>query len=331
MKLRRIFTATVVIAAVAAALAASGGARPTTEPPTFNKIAFFSFDLRDKGFDVMLVNTDGSSQTNITHDGTAKQNVDPNWSANGLKVAYASYNMFGGADIMLVNESGKGLVNLTRSPALKTNVLNLHPTMAPDGSVVFSSNRDGNFELYQISPLSDRAVQLTKTAAPIQNTEPDFSANGKLLVFSRTGIASATPAPASLYWMAARPGAPAFRLTKPLVGTGDHGAAWSPDGRMIAFYSDRAGNNDLYLINFGPAATDMPWQLTHALANDREPSWSPAGASLVFLSNRSGATELWETTLMGAGIGDPPAWQITFDKGLKGAPDWQPASPVPTP
>src|SRR5262245_45952744 len=126
MKLRRIFTAIVVIAAVAGALAASGAARPTTEGPTLSKIAFFSFDLRDKGFDVMLVNTDGSSQTNITHDGTAKRNVDPNWSPNGLKVAFASYNAFGGADIMVVNENGKGLVNLTRSPALTTHVLNLH-------------------------------------------------------------------------------------------------------------------------------------------------------------------------------------------------------------
>jgi Tol biopolymer transport system component len=334
MKLSRVFTATVIIAVAAAALAASGGARPTTEGPTLSKIAFFSFDQRDKGFDVMLVNTDGSTQVNITHDGTAKQNVDPNWSLNGLKVAFASYNTFGGADIMVVNESGKGLINLTRGPFANTRVQNLHPTWAPDGSIVFASNRDGNFDLYRISAATDAVTRLTTTAAPVQNLEPDFSANGKFLVFSRiTGPASANPTAASLFVMAPTPGAPALQLTRAFRGMGDRGAAWSPNSRQIAFYSDRTGNNELYIINFVPAWSSLatPWQLTHTKANDLEPSWSPAGTSLVFLSDRSGQTELWMTTLMGAGIGDPPAWQVTFDKGLKGAPDWQPLGPVPSP
>jgi Tol biopolymer transport system component len=330
MKLLRTLI-TAIISVAAAALAATGSAGPVVNGPPLSKIAYFSFDQRDKGLDVMLVNTDGSGATNITHDGTAKQNVDPNWSANGLKVAFTSYNTTGGSNIMVVNANGRGLVNLTGGPGLTARVLNIHPTFSPDGSIVFASNRDGNFDLYRIGmTATNQLVRMTKTAAPIQNLDPDYSANGKLLVFSRVGLGNVTTGagPAALYWMRSIPNSPATRLTKPWAGVGDRGAAWSPDGRQIAFYSDRAGNNDLYLVNFNGTGLT---QLTFAKAADREPSWSPTGTSLVFLSDRTTRTELWMTSLVGVGPGPLPTWQFTFDKISKGAPDWQPFGPVPSP
>ena len=110
MKFRRTLI-TAIIAVAAAGLAATGSAGPIAiGPPTSSQIAYFSFDSRDKGLDVMLVKANGTGTTNITHDGTAKQNVDPNWSANGLKVAFTRYNMNGGSSIMVVNANGKGLV-----------------------------------------------------------------------------------------------------------------------------------------------------------------------------------------------------------------------------
>ena len=332
MKFRRTLM-TAIIAVAAAALAATVSAGSIAiGPPSASQIAYFSFDSRDKGLDVMLVKTDGTGGPNITHDGTAKQNVDPNWSANGLKVAFTRYNANGGSSIMVVNANGKGLVNLT-GPSFGSRVLNVHPTFAPDGSIVFASNRDGNFDLYRIGlTVTNQLVRMTKTAAPVQNLDPDYSANGKLLVFSRVRSLATQPMPAALYWMKSIPNSPAVQLTKPLKGAGDRGAAWSPDGRHVAFYSDRAGNNDLYMIDFAvAAAVGRPIQLTFTKAADREPSWSPRGDSLVFLSDRSTYTELWMTSIIGMGPGPLPAWQVTFDKINKGAPDWQPFGPVPTP
>ena len=91
MRVRRTFI-TAIIAVTAATLAATGSASPIVGGPSLGKIAYTSFDARDKGFDVMLSAPDGSEITNITHDGTAKLNVDPNWSADGMKLAYASYD-----------------------------------------------------------------------------------------------------------------------------------------------------------------------------------------------------------------------------------------------
>ena len=86
---------------------------PTSKPlphgvaysPDGRKIVFTS--ARDGDLEVYSMNTDGSGATNITHDGTAKRNVDPNWSASGLKIAFTRYNLFGGADIMVVNKGDR--------------------------------------------------------------------------------------------------------------------------------------------------------------------------------------------------------------------------------
>lgn len=322
MKLRTLITA--VIALTAATLAATGSASRVVEGPTLGKIAYTNFDARDKGYDVLLARTDGSDATNITHDGTAKRNVDPNWSADGMKVAYTSYNGYGGAVIIVVQANGKGAVNLT-GPSVRPGILNIHPTWAPDGSIVFASNRAGNFDLYRIGvAATDRLVRMTKTAAPTQNLDPDYSADGKTLVFSR-GTASVTGPGTSLFTMRSIPNAPATKLTEAVSSLGDRGAAWSPDERQVAFYSDRAGSSDLYLVNQNGSGLR---QVTFNKAADSQPSWSPDGMTLVFLSDRSNYTELWMTSLVGASLGEPVAWQITFDKQSKGAPDWQPVPAV---
>jgi TolB protein len=325
MKLRRTLIS-VVIAMTAAAFAATGSASPVVDGPTFGKIAYTNFDARDKGFDVMIARIDGSDATNITHDGTIKKNVDPNWSTNGTMVAYTSYYGNGGADIFVVNANGKGAVNIT-GPSVRPGILNIHPTWAPDGSIVFASNRDGNFDLYRVGgSATGGVVQMTRTATPVQNYDPDYSPNGGMLAFSSVSLSVATSTTASLFVMKAIPGAPAMKVTKAAAGLGDRGAAWSPNGKQIAFYSDRANSSDLYLVNLDGTGLR---QLTTNKAADSAPSWSPDGSTLVFLSNRSGHTELWMTSLVpGLSPGPPVAWQVTFDKQLKGAPDWQPSSPV---
>ncbi len=59
--------------------------------------------------------------------------------------------------------------------------------------------------------------------------------------------------------------------------------AFSPDGRSIAFASDRAGNFDIWV-----QAVDggQPRQLTHSPAPDTQPVWSPDGTRIGFRSER---------------------------------------------
>jgi hypothetical protein len=62
--------------------------------------------------------------------------------------------------------------------------------------------------------------------------------------------------------------------------------AWSPDGRRIAFVSDRDGNPEIYVMN---ADGSQQQRLTYHSGPDTMPAWSPDGQRIAFVSNRPGS------------------------------------------
>jgi Tol biopolymer transport system component len=75
----------------------------------------------------------------------------------------------------------------------------------------------------------------------------------------------------------------------------------SPDGRWIAFASNRNGNWDLFVM---PATGGKSVQVTSDPADDLHPSWSPDGQQLVFCrrSEAGGKWELWITSPTNPGV-----------------------------
>ena len=78
----------------------------------------------------------------------------------------------------------------------------------------------------------------------------------------------------------------------------DEEPAWSPNGKWIAFGSDRNGNFDIYVVH--PDGTGLH-QLTSSTCEDTEPSWSPDGSRIVFTSRRGGFPHLWTMNADGTG------------------------------
>jgi serine/threonine protein kinase len=60
---------------------------------------------------------------------------------------------------------------------------------------------------------------------------------------------------------------------------------WSPDGRFIAYSSDRSGNSDIWIK---PIGEGDPIQVTKSPAHDWQPDWSHDGQHIVFRSERDG-------------------------------------------
>ncbi len=80
-------------------------------------------------------------------------------------------------------------------------------------------------------------------------------------------------------------GSPIARLTPLTTDAGFEGEpTFSPDGKLIAYVSDRTGNFDIFLkrIDGGP---DI--QLTNDPGDDVQPAFSPAGNEIAFVSGRN--------------------------------------------
>ncbi|MDE3137292.1 MAG: protein kinase [Acidobacteriota bacterium] len=90
----------------------------------------------------------------------------------------------------------------------------------------------------------------------------------------------------------------ATRVTFSSVNNGQ--PAWSPDGRFIAFFSDRSGQIHIYQKAADGTGTTAP--LVMDAASERYPSWSPDGSHLIFERQeaRPGSHfEIWTMPLFG--------------------------------
>jgi TolB protein len=86
--------------------------------------------------------------------------------------------------------------------------------------------------------------------------------------------------------------------------------AWSPDGRTVAFHSDRLGEMNIWLHDL---ATGADRALTSGPGGDYQPQWAPDGRTLVFFSARGGSLDVWSVAVddgRPARLTDDPAMDI---------------------
>jgi len=100
---------------------------------------------------------------------------------------------------------------------------------------------------------------------------PALSPDGQTVVFSFQGD----------LWSVSSAGGQARRLTAHEAY--DAYAIFSPDGKQLAFSSDRYGDEDIYLM---PTEGGAPTRLTFASSTDRPGAYSPDGQTIFFASRR---------------------------------------------
>lgn len=153
--------------------------------------------------------------------------------------------------------------------------------------IAFSSDRDGNWEIYVMDALGSNQVNVTGN--PKDDWDPSWSPNGKQIAF-----VSGRDKNAEIYAMRAN-GSYQENLTR--NSHDDLNPAWSPDGTRIAFVSDRkywTGSYEIYVMN---ADGSSQVNVTNNPAWDSSPAWSPDGTRIAFTSNRDGN---WEIYIMNA-------------------------------
>lgn len=108
--------------------------------------------------------------------------------------------------------------------------------------------------------------------------DPQLSPDGRHILYTLTTIDRASQQVTSQLWRCHRDGGEARRLT--WNGGRDSGARWSPDGRQIAFVSDRVTASGLFLL---PADGGEARELTRHGQAISGLAWSPDGARLAYV------------------------------------------------
>ncbi|MEN6478482.1 MAG: hypothetical protein ABFD20_02445 [Anaerolineales bacterium] len=96
----------------------------------------------------------------------------------------------------------------------------------------------------------------------------------------------------------------------------DTSPVWSPDGKRIAFVSDRDGNREVYVMS---ADGSSQLNLTRNPAEDWNPCWSPDGQQIAFATFRD---QNWEIYVMSADGANPR--RLTRSPAADYAPTWSP-------
>jgi Tol biopolymer transport system component len=207
------------------------------------------------------------------------------------------------------------------------------PTWSPDGRRIsfiryhWDDRGNVSFGLYVMTADGSRVRKLTDALNPNLDSAPSLSPNWRKIAFLRNpchGVQGACRGNSTIYVMnadgsdrhrLARGGSTRLNTVGQRVG-GDDGYAWSPNGRRLAFISDRTGNFEIYVVN--PDGSDER-RLTRAPETDGSPVWSPDGREIAFVrgvANHDGTPvrdELWVMNADGSeqrslGRGNRPAW-----------------------
>ncbi|NDD64401.1 MAG: hypothetical protein EBZ36_10535, partial [Acidobacteria bacterium] len=108
-------------------------------------------------------------------------------------------------------------------------------------------------------------------------SNPEISPDGGSIVFTRTWVDKVKDQSRSNLWIVDIGGARVRELTSGPFN--DSAPAWAPDGRKIAFLSDRDGTTQLYVMWLDTRETA---QLTHLLQTPGNLKWSPDGRQIGF-------------------------------------------------
>jgi Tol biopolymer transport system component len=235
----------------------------------------------DYHYDIFLVPALGGEPTLLVDDPDIA--FSPCWSSDGTKIAFTSArSMY--TEIYLSEVALGGAVSQVTSfeGALHVGALTWSPD---DNTFCFASQEwSGESALYTVSASGGTPARL---AVGLHVAGPDWSPDGHRIVFNqyRQGTTE--------MWKASYPGGSTWR-----IGGGDESRrspAYSHDGGLLAFISDKNGSDELYVMSSSGTAEV---QLT-ALDDGPllYPAWAPSGTQIVFIRGNGGNYNLWTLDL----------------------------------
>ena len=245
------------------------------------------------------------------------------WSPDGSRLAFVrgnaafvyTRNAIGNiapSSIWIMSAAGGPPERITDAASLNTS-----PVWLPDGrGLLFISDRDGSRDLYR----ADLDGSGRPSGPPARLTTGlslhgiDLSRDGRVLVYAGfTEYANiwSLPIPDRAVTLSTAEAQPLTAGHQSIEGM-----AISPDGRWLAFDSDRGGIQAIYRV---PLAGGDPEPLSADSGDAFMPSWSPDAHEIAYYGFRQGRRRLFVMPVDGG----PPA-PVATDSGNQRFPDWAP-------
>jgi Tol biopolymer transport system component len=293
--------------------------------PDGRKIAFSSDRAFAGSYDIWVVDVDGGQLTQWTSNGLDE--FEPTWSPDGAEIAFVSGTGSTGTQIEAVNTMGTRRTVVVAPTGTRLNSPSWSPDGTRIAYLQFGNNKsqlmvsgvkvgtsDDVFPFYprwlsndQILYTADGKIRVTSVSTGATREIPfqaqftlvqpsfvpkrfDFDSHNRHQV---KGIVSPALAPdrkrivfeaLNQLWV--------MEIgKKPLQLTNDNyykeDPAWSPDGKRIAFSSDKSGIENIYVLDISTRQEQRVTSLRTAAAVS--PAWSPDGSMLAF-QEQNGAT-----------------------------------------
>jgi WD40 repeat protein len=267
----------------------------------------------------------GDAETGKRIKRLVKSTFDPNFEELRLLYSQSAFSPDGRLLAFTAQSEGRDvlyLLDVRKRETVRKFELDLEgitsPTWSPDGArLVFSGNRGGITDLYMVNADGSGLRQLTNDR--FGDLQPQWSPGGDRLAFATDrGEGADLDLLRFPHWRIAtydlETGAIAVLPNQAGLNTNPQ---WAPDGKSLAFVSDRSGTANVFLFEFDSGEHFQLTNVTGAIAAFTE--YSPT------ISWARGADRLAFTYYDG---GDYTIWQTNNPRGLKKAPYRDAAAPV---
>lgn len=244
----------------------------------------------------------------------------PAWSPDGEWIAYVEGNIqwvtaanIAPSSIWLVRTKGGTPIRLTNEQPLHTS-----PVWLDNKRLLFVSNRDGGRDVYLLTRSGGSRAASPEPVRVTTGLNPhtiSLSADGRRLVYavhSETANLRAFPLRGD-HVVSLASGRPITSGAQVIEGSGV-----SPDGKWIAFDSDRNGSQDIFRMPID--GSSAPEVLTSSTADEFQPTYSPDGRHIAFHLIRTGTRR--DMYIMPSEGGPPEPIQVTTENNY--APRWSP-------
>lgn len=239
-----------------------------------------AYTTRNNGRHQLWV-ADADGQGALAVFGSTEPIISPNWSADGARLAYVSFEAR--KPIVYTHEVASGVRRL----ASNHRGSNSAPAWSPDGSrLLVTLTLSGSSQIYEINPQGGAPRRLTQSNGI--DTEGVYSADGRTIYF----VSDRGGSP-QIYKMDPNGGG-VQRLT--FQGSYNISPSPSPDGKWLAYVSRLGGGT--YRVHVMDLQTGTVTAVSDT-SDDENPSFSANSRMLVYGTKHQGRESLMTATVDG--------------------------------